>query len=245
VNDHGRLNDHERYEQWDAAYLLGALSPAERREYEDHLAGCERCSSTVAALAAMPALLSELPADDALALVTDHPVTPTASVAAAPPAADLLPRLLARLRRRRLARRWILGGIGALAAAAVVAALVLPPALGGTGPRAEGQPTTTIALQQAAAVPLTAQVDLTTVPWGTRVAMTCTYETNGSHSYTHRYALYVVPRTGEPMVVSTWNAAPGQTVRTTGSMALPVAAVERIELRDASTQDVLLSRVVK
>ncbi|RNE59378.1 anti-sigma factor family protein [Cryobacterium tepidiphilum] len=233
------MNDHEPYEQWDAAYLLGALSPAERREFEEHLDGCERCSSTVAELAAMPALLGALPADAALALA-DRPTKPAAAVSAGQPSADLLPRLLARLRRRRRTRRWVVAGAGALAAATVAVGLILPSALGGTGER----PTTTIALQREAAVPLRASIELTSVPWGTRLAMTCTYESSRSPAYTHRYALYVVPRSGEAVPVSTWNAVPGQTVHTAGSMALAVGDVERIELRDAISQDVLLSRTV-
>lgn len=233
------MNDHGRYEQWDAAYLLGALSPAERREYEGHLAGCERCAATVADLAAMPALLGELPADDAMTLATEPTVAAAASVAQ--PSTDLLPRLLARRARRRN-RRWMLG---ALAAGTVLAiAVVLPAALGGGRAGGPAEPSTTIALQQAAAVPLTARVELTTVPWGTRVAVTCTYENTAGPAYTHRYALYVVPRSGEAVPVSTWNAAPGQTVRTEGSMALSVDAVERVELRDAYTNQVLLSHVV-
>ena len=28
----------DKFAQWDAAYVLGALSPAERREFEEHLA---------------------------------------------------------------------------------------------------------------------------------------------------------------------------------------------------------------
>ena len=33
--------DHARFADWDSAYVLGALSPAERREYEEHLESCE------------------------------------------------------------------------------------------------------------------------------------------------------------------------------------------------------------
>jgi hypothetical protein len=28
------------YEMWDGSYVLGSLSPAERREFEAHLDGC-------------------------------------------------------------------------------------------------------------------------------------------------------------------------------------------------------------
>ena len=41
----------------DAAYVLGALSPAERLEFERHLESCDECAHSVRALAGMPGLL--------------------------------------------------------------------------------------------------------------------------------------------------------------------------------------------
>ena len=56
--------DGDRYATWDAAYVLGALSSSERREFEAHLQHCERCSAAVAELGGMPALLGLLDAED-------------------------------------------------------------------------------------------------------------------------------------------------------------------------------------
>jgi anti-sigma factor RsiW len=47
----------------DAAYVLGSLSPAERKEFESHLPGCETCSLAVRNLAGLPGLLGRLDAD--------------------------------------------------------------------------------------------------------------------------------------------------------------------------------------
>ena len=58
----------DRYAQWDAAYVLGSLSGAERREYEAHLEQCPSCRRAVAELAGMPGLLARVPAHEALAL---------------------------------------------------------------------------------------------------------------------------------------------------------------------------------
>ena len=33
------------YREWDAAYVLGALSPRDRRAFEQHLATCPACRS--------------------------------------------------------------------------------------------------------------------------------------------------------------------------------------------------------
>jgi len=57
----------DRFAQWDAAYVLGALSPAERREFEEHLATCPHCQAAVSELAALPGLLAQVsPADAAM-----------------------------------------------------------------------------------------------------------------------------------------------------------------------------------
>ena len=47
----------DKFAQWDAAYVLGALSPAERREFEEHLASCPACQAAVSELVAIPGLL--------------------------------------------------------------------------------------------------------------------------------------------------------------------------------------------
>ena len=52
------------YASWDAAYVLGALSTAERHEFEAHLTTCESCRLAVGELAGMPALLGLLNGDD-------------------------------------------------------------------------------------------------------------------------------------------------------------------------------------
>lgn len=41
-----------RYAMWDAAYVLGSLSAADRREFEAHMANCPACRDAVADLVA-------------------------------------------------------------------------------------------------------------------------------------------------------------------------------------------------
>ncbi|WP_425955706.1 anti-sigma factor family protein [Xylanimonas sp. McL0601] len=48
------------FTDWDGAYVLGSLSPTERREFEAHLATCDACRRAVAELAGLPGLLSTL-----------------------------------------------------------------------------------------------------------------------------------------------------------------------------------------
>ena len=44
----------DRFRDWDAAYVLGALDSEDRRAYERHLAKCPSCSKALAELAGLP-----------------------------------------------------------------------------------------------------------------------------------------------------------------------------------------------
>jgi anti-sigma-K factor RskA len=93
-----------------AAYALDALDPEDAREYEAHLARCERCRDELASL-------SE--AAGALAYATEAP----------PPPPELRARILQQARRERpnvvpLRPRWVVP-VAAAAAVAAVAAIAL------------------------------------------------------------------------------------------------------------------------
>ena len=77
----------DKFAQWDAAYVLGALSPAERREFEEHLATCPHCQAAVSELAGMPGLLAQVsPADAAmLSMAVDNDAGPSETAPATDP----------------------------------------------------------------------------------------------------------------------------------------------------------------
>jgi len=52
--------DHAHFAEWDAAYVVGALSSAERLRFEDHLAACPECRRAVAELSPTIGLLSRV-----------------------------------------------------------------------------------------------------------------------------------------------------------------------------------------
>lgn len=81
-NGNEPMGAHE-YEMWDAAYVLGSLSDADRREFETHLLRCTPCQEAVDELVALAPLMS-LARDDT----------------AVPPCPDLLPGLLAKADQR-------------------------------------------------------------------------------------------------------------------------------------------------
>ena len=94
------------FEHDDGAYVLGALSPADRRAFEAHLSSCDRCQRSVRELAGLPGLLSRVDADvlESPGLDDDVP-------------AGLLPALLRDVRRQRRRRTWLTVGAAAAAAA--------------------------------------------------------------------------------------------------------------------------------
>src|SRR4029079_3278 len=66
------------HEHDDGAYVLGALSPAERAAYERHLATCSFCREAVADISTLPDLLARLDAKEFAKLLdptltADHP----------------------------------------------------------------------------------------------------------------------------------------------------------------------------
>ncbi len=63
--DPAAAGDDHPYRTWDAAYVLGSLSSADRREFEAHLDRCPSCRTAVAELAPLPRLLSLLSRDAA------------------------------------------------------------------------------------------------------------------------------------------------------------------------------------
>jgi len=104
-------------------YVLGAIDPAERALVDSHLAGCRECRDELAGLAGLPALLSRVGTEEAMALAaTDWPgATPAggagkdAGEGKAPPP-ELLGTVLNLTAARRRRRRWREAGLGAAAA---------------------------------------------------------------------------------------------------------------------------------
>jgi anti-sigma factor RsiW len=211
-------DDHERYADWDAAYVLGALAPADRRDYEAHLETCERCRRAVADLAPMPGLLGRI--DDAAGLAMLEP-----AVADEGPRPDLVERVRAadRVRRRR---RRVRVGVVLAAAAAIVAAVAIPIGVLRPAPA----PTQTLALSGAADVPLTASVTVTERGWGTQLDVDCAYRA-GAGDGTWSYELAVTADDGTSSTVSSWTARSGKEVRLTGATSVPYDRIRTIEIR--------------
>ena len=218
----------DRFATWDAAYVLGALSPVERLEYEEHLAGCPACQSAVSELAGMPGLLAQVPPEDAALLAA----APGVEVLDEGPPPDLLARVRARTARRGRLISSVVGAAAALVLilAGIAYAVGLPPFAADEARR--------VAFEAVRPTALTAVADVVPTEDGTKIAVQCVYgETNephpGSGYGNAEYTVYVVDRDGNATQLKRWPVTPNKTMTPGGTTPLKVRQIEAIEIRYA------------
>ena len=213
---------HDEFAEWDAAYVLGALSASERAAYERHLAECATCAEAVGGLAVLPGLLGRVPPED---VPTDEPPAPPEDLAARTRAAAES-EFSAHRRRRRMT---LVAAAAALVFAITAGGFVIHEQFGGSNP-----PGVTVAMHEVQANPLRASVRLRDRDWGTEISMICTYPQGTGASYRSTYALYVVDDSGHASPVSNWSAGPGSTSSLTAATAVPRTDIARVEVRDTA-----------
>jgi hypothetical protein len=239
----------DKFAEWDAAYVLGALSPAERREFEEHLAGCPSCQAAVSELAGIPGLLAQVsPADAAmLSMAVDKDAgraeVSTSSAAEeeviepAPPP-SLLPKMIKAARTRR---RKMLAAVAGIAAAVLLAISGVAVAAGllPLGPESPQR----VAFSPVVPNAITAVADVIPGQDGTEIKVECQYgevsepTPGGGHEY---YSIFVVDRSGNATEIRKWPATPNKQMRPSGTTPLQVSEIADIEIRQTETNEVLL-----
>ena len=160
-------------------YVLGAIDPAERAQVESHLATCRDCRDELAGLAALPALLARVTAEEAMALAASDGPPPIglASRSEAPP--ELLATVIDLTAARRRRRRWRDASL-AVAAALIVAAGVFGGLRLGSSPATTptasgaiyaGQPNGPWRVATTSADGMSASVSYRSMGWGTQLAV--------------------------------------------------------------------------
>ena len=226
------------YAQWDAAYVLGALTEADRAEYEAHLRGCPECRRSVDELRGMPAILGQLTPEEFAEIdegASDAPPLPP----------RLLPSLVDTVRRRRRTTRLVTWGAALTAAAAVAVGVLFGVQLhwGAKSPVQAGSDATAVAMTPVAPTELTATVALSSHGWGTQIDMNCLYpnEPDGDGGV-DRLAMVVVARDGSHDQLATWMAVKGVHATPAGSTSKPIDQIASVEIVAADTGNVLLQR---
>lgn len=223
--------DNHDYATWDAAYVLGALSPSERREYEAHLSGCAQCSESVGELSGMPALLSKLDGDTVAAMSADGRLDE-------PP--NLLPSLMTEVRRRRRRVRmvtWTAGAVAVLLAVGLLAG-VWSHQPSSAPPQAD---VAVLPMDQVGTKALASAVTLSSRQWGTYIDLDCVCLAPVT-AHHDKLAMVVVGRDGSRTQLGTWIADPGHAARLAGSTSTPVDQITQVQVVSADNGRVLLQR---
>ncbi len=193
---------------YDAAYVLGALSPEDRHAYEKHLRVCDQCAASVRDLAGIPGLLAQAGGP---ALLEEEPA----------PSPELLPTVLKRVRRGRRIQRAVTATASAVAVAASVALAVVL-----TGPiAAGGDPMTALG-----DYPVTAKVSMADTDNGAQVDMTCSY----GGSRTGDYILVAIGQDGATSELASWRAMPKDTAHIVVGTAMRTGDIKALEIRTPS-----------
>jgi hypothetical protein len=232
----------DRYATWDAAYVLGSLSSAERREYEAHLETCTRCRAAVAEISGMPALLAMLDADDVRALEGEQSEPP-------PLRPEVLQSVLDKVRWRRRRSRWLTSAAVALAAALLAVGLVVAVRPDFFGLQNGTEQTTAQELPMDKVVestPFNATIALSGFAWGTRIDMACSYGqwSGGGGSPPSNLGMVVVGRDGSRTQIATWLGLSGATALPSGNTPMPKSEIAAVQLVSVDDGKVLLERQI-
>lgn len=199
----------DRFAHLDGAYVLGALDPHERAEFEAHLVSCAACRARVEEIRPTVALLAVARADGYVDEVEPVPDT-------------LLPGLLRQAGRERARRRWFTASIAAVAAACLVSlVVVLWPPTKGAGP-------VTRELQAVRVSPVHATASLVSRSWGTEIDLHCRYDTGVAPNLP--YKLRVIDTSSEGYDAGSWTLVPGRVTDFTGGAAVPRDRIKYVQI---------------
>jgi hypothetical protein len=235
--------DADEYALWDAAYVLGSLSSADRREFEAHLSTCPSCRESVSELSGMPSLLAQLTPDVVAGIDENAPDAP-------PPLSPLLlTSLLAKVSRRRRRSRLVTWTVAAAAAAVLVIGVLVAVQSNPVAPvPALPQAESALTMARVAPTPLSSTVTISSHGWGTRIEMNCNYgvwpetsDHNGDAT-PDKLAMVVVGRDGSQSQLATWVALTGVTATPGGSTSMPMDQIAAVQIVSAENGDVLLQR---
>lgn len=227
----------DRYRTWDAAYVLGALSGDERREYQHHVADCARCRSAVGELSDMPGLLSMLDLDDVMALDHEQPDPPLRP--------EVLTSVLEQVSARRARARWLTAAGAGLAAALLALALViaLRPEVFGLRAGSDQVAAQMSEMTKVSQTPINASVAVTGYGWGTRIDMACSYGDWGRHDAPpQNLGMVVIGHDGSRSEIATWLGLSGATALPSGTTPMPAVDIAGVQLVSTADGKVLLEK---
>jgi hypothetical protein len=224
--------------EWDAAYVLGALSLEDRRTYENYLAANPARSAELTDLAGMPGILNALSRDEAVAL-TD--------LAGAPPSQDRTDNVsslanAAAKRQQRSRRTWLATAVAAAAALVITGGVV-----GATVFPRSPAPAQTVAMQAMQPTPrggLTAELAVTEKKWGTELNWACQYTKDWSRNV-GSYDIVVTTHDGVQSAVGSWKPAGDEATGLSAATSIPTSQIRTVDIRVTGTNEPLAIKTLR
>jgi hypothetical protein len=224
--------------EWDAAYVLGALSLEDRRTYENYLAANPARSAELTELAGMPGILNALSRDEAVAL-TD--------LAGAPPSQDRPDNVsslaqAAAKRQQRSRRTWLATAVAFAAALAITGGVV-----GATVFPRSPAPVSTVAMQAMQPTPrggLTAELAVTEKKWGTELNWACQYTKDWSRNV-GSYDIVVTTHDGVQSAVGSWKPAGDEATGLSAATSIPTSQIRTVDIRVTGSNEPLAIKTLR
>jgi hypothetical protein len=218
--------------EWDAAYVLGALSQDDRRAYENYLLANPARAADLSELAGLPGILNALSHEEAVALIEGAPD------ATADRPLDLVPSLAqAAAKRQRRTRRTFFTAAVAAAAAFLVAGGVV----GATVFSRSTAPVETVAMQAMQPTPrggVTAELAVTEKKWGTELNWACEYTKDWSKNV-KSYDLVVTTDDGVQTAVGSWSPAGDEASGLSAATSIPTSQIRTVDIRVTGSNEPL------
>jgi anti-sigma-K factor RskA len=211
--------DHDRLRELTAAYVIGALDPADRAELDRHLQDCDECRADVVAFAPLPALLGR---------VEPHEVDSPLPVGGADALVAAVLDDGRRLRGSRQRWRWLAG-----AAAVVAIALGLATVQDEDAPTRRGEGV--VLAVELAGADATAEVVADRRAWGTYVHLSAAGLPDRDV-----YRVWTVDRTGAWEPVGSWGPTAGGRAQLGSSTSLDLEEIDRIVVTSERRDEELL-----
>ena len=222
----------DNFAEWDAAYVLGALSLEDRRTYESFLANNPARASELTEFAGMPGILNALSREEAVAL------TELAGAPPAEPRPDNIASLAqaAAKRQQRSRRTWLAAAVASAAALLVAGGIV-----GATVFPDSAAPTQTVAMQAMQPTPrggLTAELAVTEKKWGTELNWACQYTKDWSRNVAS-YDIVVTKHDGAQQTVGSWKPAGDEATGLSAATSIPTSQIRTVDIRETGSTEPL------
>jgi hypothetical protein len=214
--------------EWDAAYVLGALSEDDRRSYENYLGDNPDRAAELTALADMPAIIDALSPAEAVAL------TDLGQVDARPDNIAALAQAAA-ARERRLRRSRLVAAVAVAAALAIVGGVV------GATVFARSASVQTVAMapmQPGVRAGLTSELAVTEKKWGTELTWACRYTKDWSRDV-ESYDIVVTTYDGVQTTVGSWKPAGDEATGLSAATSIRTSDIRSVDIRVSGTDQPL------